>query len=104
MLKKLLLVLIMISTLNGASVPEDKFKHAFVGFSIYGLCLFGGVILDEFDYDHPLDGATCLVPVFIAGAGKEIYDANNDGHTAEFADFAATVAIPVGLSFVIYEW
>ena len=100
---KILAILLLVTQLN-ANIESDKFQHMFVGFGIYAVCLLTGNILDSLEYTHPLDGATCLVPVFIAGAGKEWYDHGHEGHTAEFADFAYTVAIPVGLSFAIYEW
>lgn len=87
-----------------AEVKSDKFAHAFVGVGIYGACLLTGGILDEMGYEHKLDTTYCLIPVAIAGIGKELYDSKHDNHTAEFADFAYTMAIPVGFSVVFYEW
>lgn len=97
-MKKLMILLIAL-TVSSHAVSQDKFDHAFAGTIIYAVCLMTGGVLDEMDYEHPLTTAGCLIPVLVAGIGKEIYD--DDG---EFADVAYTMAIPVTFSVVFYKW
>lgn len=102
-MKKLFIALMLITSIN-AKTNDDKVSHALVGAGIYGLCLVTGGIIEKAGYDNYLDSTTCLLPVAVAGIGKEIYDANHEGHNAEWEDFAYTMAIPVGMSIVLYEW
>ncbi len=102
-MKKLLIILLLVSSLN--AIEKDKFAHAFVGVGIYGLCLVTGGIIEEMGYDSKLNTTTCLIPVVVAGVGKELYDKQHpDKHTADWKDAAATMAIPLGMSVVLYKW
>jgi len=84
---------------------DDKAKHAFVGLGIYAGCFFIKGIGEGLKYDMDyLTARTCLIPVVVAGVGKEVYDSQHDGHTAEFMDVVATIAVPATLTFVIFEW
>jgi len=76
------------------------------GTMIYGACIISkGAIEAMVGHEVAfINYKTCLIPVIVAGVGKELYDANHDGHTAEVMDALATIAIPVSLTFVIYEW
>ena len=89
---------------SASPIPDDKAKHAFVGFGIYAGCLLAKGAIESAGYDTWLNKDTCLIPVIIAGVGKEIYDSQHDGHTAEFMDAVATMAIPVTLNYVVFEW
>ena len=103
-MKKILLAISLTITLN-AGVDNDKFKHAFAGSLVYAGCLVTKGVGEKLNFDMSfLTMRTCLIPVFAAGIGKELYDRNHDNHTAEWQDVAATVAIPVAMDFVIYEW
>jgi len=106
-MKKLLLSLIATAILAqgiNAGEYDDKAKHAMVGMLIYTGCFFvkgtGEALKYDMDYLTP---TTCLIPVVVAGIGKEIYDSQHDGHTAEVMDAVATVAIPFGI-WTIYKW
>ena len=58
----------------------DKLLHFIAGYSIYLTFSFG-------------IGNYALIPVVVAGVGKEIYDAwHPESHTTEVADAVATVA------------
>ena len=107
-MKKLLLSLIAIMILaqsSQADIAGDKAKHAMVGMLIYTGCFFVKGIGESMKYDmNFLTMRTCLVPVIVAGVGKEWYDSQHDGYTAEWEDVAATIAIPLTLDFVLYEW
>jgi len=49
-----------------------------------------------------LNEKTCLIPVVVAGVGKEIYDSQHPkNHTAEVMDSVSTVALPIAISFTI---
>jgi len=100
-MKKTLLVLLLLTALNAKPhVASDKFQHAFAGALIYAGCIVFGKATDN----DTINQTTCLLPVIAAGVGKELYDKKHpDKHTAEFADIAATMAIPLG-TFVIYKW
>ncbi len=105
-MKKILIVLILTLGLNAENkVASDKASHLMVGTGIYVGCLLfkGGAEALHFDMSY-LTSTTCLIPVIVAGVGKELYDANHEGHEAEFADLAYTVAVPLGMSIVLYEW
>jgi len=103
-MKKILLA-IMLLTFTHAGVQSDKFQHAFVGVGIYGLCLITSGLIEDAGYDLHYDKAVmCLLPVAVAGAGKELYDSTKDNHNAEFADFAYTMAIPLSTSIILYKW
>jgi len=105
-MKKILLALLFISSLN-AEKYDDKITHAMVGTMIYGVCIIGKGAIEaiaghEVDF---INYKTCLIPVVVAGVGKEIYDNQHpDTHTSEFLDAAATVAIPFALTYTIYKW
>ena len=104
-MKKIILALLIVSSLH-AGKHDDKIAHAMAGTMIYGMCIIGkGALEDALGYEVKyLNYKTCVIPVIIAGVGKELYDANHDGHTSEFLDAVATVAIPIGVSYTIYEW
>ena len=88
-------------------IPDDKFKHMFVGAGIYVTCIFGGGALDIIGLNGTkwFNKDTCLIPVFLAGAGKELYDYKHPKtHTAEFADFAYTMSLPLITRFIILEF
>ena len=92
----------MIATsLLGEVLPEDKKLHAMAGTAIYVSCLFVAGIAYNNSVEW-LNAKTCLVPVYVAGVSKEIYDHHNGG-TAEYADFATTVSIPT-TGFIVYQW
>jgi hypothetical protein len=55
----------------------------------------------DFNMDY-LNSRTCLIPVAVAGIGKELYDYQHPKtHTAEVMDAVSTVAIPslIGFSY-----
>ena len=97
-MKNIFLILALTATMSNAKIQGDKFAHAFIGSAIYVGCL----VVTNVMYDDTEMGWCLLAPI-IAGAGKELYDSRHEGHTAEFADFAATVAIPA-TSLIIYKW
>ncbi len=100
----MIMVLLSISNLN-AEIADDKFAHAYVGAGIYVGCMMFKGAGEALDYDMSyLTEFTCLIPVAVAGIGKEIYDNNHEGHTAEWQDAVATMVIPLGASVVIYKW
>jgi len=107
-MKKLLFSLIAAATLAqtaNAEIPRDKYSHAIAGLGIYVGCFMVKGVGESLKYDMDyLTSTTCLIPVIVAGVGKEIYDSQHDGHTAEVMDVIATIAIPAALTFVIYEW
>lgn len=89
---KFLISIILCVSLN-ADVPKDKVLHAGVGLGIYIGCL---VIYK--------DRTSCLIPVILAGVGKELYDYKHpENHTADVADALATISIPMG-TWVIYKF
>jgi len=92
MMKKMLIALLLITTLNAGN--GSYAAHAVVGLGIYVGCL----LLDDVSDNITLDETTCLIPVAIAGIGKEIYDKHGDP-----LDAAATMAIPLGM-WTLYEW
>ena len=99
---KVLLVLLMTTMLN-AEIANDKMSHLMAGVGIYSGCLVVVSMLENKGYDLPYNKATlCLLPVGMAGLGKELYDTKNGN--AEFADFAYTIAVPLGMSFIVYKW
>ena len=99
-MKSLLSLLISI-TLLGDTLPEDKKYHTLAGTGIYLGCLFiSGIAKNNNIYW--LDPLTCLVPVYVAAIGKEVYDHHNNG-TAEFADAAVTTFVPT-TGYVIYKF
>ena len=95
-MKKILIALLFTTTLNAGS--ETYASHAAVGLGIYLGCL----LLDDVSNDFTLDETTCLIPVAIAGIGKEIYDSQNSNHV-DGLDIAATMIIPLGM-WTLYEW
>lgn len=106
-MKKTALVLLALISIANAEIKiaDDKFKHAYVGIAIYAGCLFLKGGLDALNYDSKyITTTTCLIPVVVAGVGKEIYDANTDGHVSEWQDAFATMAIPSTLTLTLYEW
>ena len=82
-------------------LTQDKKYHTLAGTGIYLGCLFFSGIAYNNNVEW-LNAKTCLVPVYAAAIGKEIYDAQGYG-TADFADTAATVFIPT-TGYIIYEW
>jgi len=104
-MKKIILFLIMTSIFAQAQMASDKFAHLFVGGAIYVGCFFVKSIGESMKYDMDyLNTTTCLIPVIVAGAGKELYDSTKDDHDAEFADFAYTMALPLTAGIVLYKW
>ena len=101
----LLTALLLTTTLQaGNGIKTDKFAHAFVGLGIYAGCfLIKGIgEAAHFNMDY-LNEKTCLIPVVIAGVGKEIYDSQHPkNHTAELMDTIATGALPIGLAYSIH--
>jgi len=91
-MKKILIALCLVATLNAES--KNYATHAAVGLGIYLGCL----LLDDVSDDITLDKTTCLIPVAIAGIGKEIYDKHGDA-----LDIAATMSIPLGI-WTFYKW
>ena len=91
----------MMLTSAKAEITEDKLMHAGVGIVIWGGCIALGQILEN----SYLNYKTCLIPVVVAGVGKEIYDHQHpESHTSEWQDAAATVLIPLTATIVIYKW
>ena len=104
-MKKLILALLITTSMLFANpIPGDKAKHAFVGLSIYVGCFLVKGAIESAGYDTWLGEKTCLIPVVVAGVGKEVYDSQHDNHTAEVMDVVATVAVPFTLNYVIFEW
>ncbi len=102
MKKYIFIALLMVSALN-ASIGADKYKHAYVGIGIYAGCMLVDSILEGAGYDTMLNEKTCLIPVAVAGIGKEIYDSQHANHTSDAMDAVATMAIPfVGVT--LYSW
>ena len=99
-MKKILLTVLLLTNLH-AGVQTDKFAHAFVGLGIYTGCIMLKGIGESMDFNMDyLNEKTCLIPVVVAGVGKEIYDYQHPKHhTAEVMDTVATIAIPLGLAF-----
>lgn len=95
-MKKILLILCLVLSLN--AMEKDKKQHAIGGMVIYLSCLAISKTTDI-----GLNNKTCLIPVFVAGVGKELWDRNHKGHVAELNDVVATVALPI-ISFTILEW
>lgn len=91
-MKKILIALYLVTTLNAGS--NNYAVHAVAGLGIYLGCL----LLDDVSDEITLDKTTCLIPVAIAGIGKEMYDSHGDA-----LDVAATMAIPLGI-WTFYEW
>ena len=102
MKKFILIAALMVSTLQ-ANMGADKYKHAYVGIGIYAGCMLVDSILEGAGYDTMLNEKTCLIPVAVAGIGKEIYDSQHANHTADAMDAVATVAIPFG-AVTLYTW
>lgn len=99
-MKKLLLILALTLSLN-AGVAGDKFMHAGAGFVIYVGCLVATDVLHRSKENVWM----CLIPVAVAGVGKEVYDHNHpDNHTAEWQDAAATMLIPLAFTVTLYKW
>ena len=73
-------------------IQPDKFKHIVAGIIIYILFLTFLKGKEVFKY--------ALIPVIIIGFGKEVLDAYDINHNAEFLDFIATVALP--FAFYLY--
>ena len=107
-MKKIILIMALIlSSMVHAEdiIPRDKFNHAFVGLGIYAGCFLVKGIGESLKYDMDyLTPRTCLIPVIVAGVGKEIYDANYENHTSEWQDAVATIAIPLAFDVIVYEW
>ena len=102
-MKKIILMIIATLSLH-SEIPNDKLTHAFAGMGIYVGCFFVKNIGESVNYDMGyLTIKTCLIPVVVAGVGKEIYDSQHDNHTADWQDAAATMVLPVA-TFVILEW
>ena len=101
-MKKILLITLLFTGLH-AEFGADKYKHAYAGIGIYAGCIFLDTLLELAEQDTILNAKTCLIPVAVAGVGKEIYDSTQPDHTTDIKDVIATVAIPVG-SVIIYEW
>ena len=81
--------------------PKDKQYHTMAGIGIYFGCLFVSGITRNNGITW-LNEKTCLVPVYVAAVGKEVYDKHYGG-TAEVADAAMTVAVPTG-GYILYSW
>ena len=94
-----LLLAVLLVTPSYPEIPSDKLMHMLVGTGIYGVCLLAGEIYPK------LNTTTCLIPVVVAGVGKELYDSKHpETHTADYMDAVATIAIPVTGSIILYEW
>ena len=103
-MKKMLLVILIISTVAQARQNGDKIAHALAGGIIYGVCVLTGGAMRQQGYDTILTKEFCLIPVIAAGIGKEIYDSQHpENHTADWKDAAATMVIPIG-TVVLYRW
>ena len=102
-MKRFFIAFMLIAGINANAAKGDA-EHLLAGAGIYGLCIIAGSIIEESGYDNYLNSTTCLIPVAVIGAGKEIYDSTNDNRTSSWEDFAYTMAIPVGMSIVLYKW
>ena len=98
-MKKLLLITLLITSLHSDVLEEDKQQHMIAGMVIYTSCLFVSLITQKNGIEW-LNTDTCLIPVVIAGVGKEVYDAQGHG-TPDAMDALATVALPTGIA---YSW
>ncbi len=102
MKKTIITMFILFSGLH-AGIGSDKYKHAYAGIGIYAGCMLIDTILEKAGHDTILNKKTCLIPVAVAGIGKELYDRKQVNHTADLMDVVATVAIPVGF-VTLFEW
>ena len=99
-----LAILILTSTLEaGNLIGKDKISHFIAGLGIYAGCYLIKSIGETANFNMSyLDETTCLVPVIVAGVGKEIYDSQYPAsHSTELMDVVATVAQPLGLAYTI---
>ena len=95
------IIILCLFIFTNFSSSNDKIQHMVVGASIYGVCIITGKIIDS-DY---LSEVNCLLPVFIAGAGKEIYDYKHPKkHSAEFLDVVATVSAPLLYNLIKFKF
>lgn len=76
--------------MNNYLIPVDKANHFIAGTIIYCLALF------------LLSPAIAIIPVMIAGAGKEFYDYYSGKGTPDVLDFLYTIlgAIPVFITHI----
>jgi len=108
--KNFLAILISLIFTQNIQANTDKEKHAIAGMAIYAGCMLGKVISENIsgeDYSSWLNYKTCLLPVYVAGIGKEVYDSTHSSkHSPEFADVVSTVAIPTAIagSIVLYRF
>jgi hypothetical protein len=96
----LTILLLSISNLTASTQAlykqKDKQQHFLGGLIIYGSCISTGYILNI----KYLNKNTCLVPVILAGIGKEMYDLQHlDVHTPEFNDAMVTILPSVLINF-----
>ena len=89
MKKIIVAVLLLLSIANAEVLPKDKKEHMIAGIVIYATCY---IITEEADW--------CLIPVVVAGVGKEIYDAQGNGNP-EVMDAIATISVPLAISYTI---
>ena len=103
-MKKLLITLLIVSSLD-AKIDSDTFTHVLTGVAIYAGCYIVKGAGESMHIDMSyLDEWTCLLPVVGAAVGKEVWDAYHRGHGTDPMDALATIAIPLTISFVVYEW
>ena len=96
---KVILIALLVSSLSADVLDEDKKQHMIAGMLIYSSCLFVSLITQKNNIEW-LNTDTCLIPVIVAGVGKEVYDHQGYG-TSDAMDVLATVAVPVGIA---YTW
>lgn len=101
-MRALLIALIFTNALYAQDfIQEDKKQHAVAGLVIYLGCIVTGEILKKNDVTDVVNSKTCVLASIGAGAAKEIYDYNTDGHVADFSDFTATAITPMLISYTL---
>lgn len=101
--KKLLLILLALQL--HAGISADKQQHMIAGMAIYGTCILSGGAIEAIGFKNYFTPKTCVIPVILAGVGKEWYDYQHPkNHTAEFADTMYTILPALGVSVVFYRW
>ena len=99
---KLLTALLIALSLNATDfMAEDKKLHVAAGLLTYTGCIFIGSILDKQHVTDTINSKTCVIPVIAVAVGKEVWDAQQDGHVTEFSDITATIVAPLLISYSI---
>jgi len=82
------------------NIPIDKRKHIMAGIVIFAMTIAMALSI-QIKMTTPL---YLLSPVWAAAIGKEAHDYLTPNHTAEVADFVATVAVPTMITVVMHVY